>query len=92
MLSIGLQERLKTPCLMAKLRRSCGAGGGVSSARAQYQLRQICVYVNLYLLNRPEIFSNAFSGSSDDAGNLIDPNIQKQIKQQLQTSYKRYLS
>lgn len=70
--------------LSGKTAAIMGSGGGVGSARAQYHLRQVCVYVNLHLLNKPEIFSNAFSGSFDDAGNLIDPNIQTQIKQQLQ--------
>ncbi|TKB07127.1 NADPH-dependent FMN reductase [Desulforhopalus sp. IMCC35007] len=61
-----------------------GAGGGVGTARAQYHLRQVCVYLDLHPLNKPEIFSNAFSGSFDEQGNLVDPKIQELIIQQLQ--------
>jgi chromate reductase len=60
-----------------------GAGGGMGTARAQYQLRQVCVFLNLLLLNRPEIFCNAFAGSFDDAGKLVDTRIQGLIKDQL---------
>ena len=61
-----------------------GAGGGMGTGRAQYHLRQVCVYLDLHPLNRPEIFSNAFGGSFDEEGNLIDPRIQGLIKEQLQ--------
>ena len=60
-----------------------GSGGGMGTARAQYHLRQVCVFLNLHLLNKPEVFSNAFSGSFDDEGNLIDERIQKLVVEQL---------
>ena len=46
-----------------------GSGGGMGTARAQYHLRQVCVFLELYPLNKPEIFSNALKGSFDDTGN-----------------------
>lgn len=50
-----------------------GAGGGMGTSRAQYHLRQVCVFVDLYPLNKPEFFSNSFSDSYNDDGDLIDP-------------------
>lgn len=60
-----------------------GAGGGMGTARAQYHLRQVCVYLDLYPLNKPEVFGNAFSASFDSEGNLVDANIQELIVKQL---------
>jgi len=60
-----------------------GAGGGMGTSRSQYHLRQVCVYVDLHPLNRPEIFSNAFSDSFDQEGNLANAKIQGLIVDQL---------
>ena len=60
-----------------------GAGGGMGTSRAQYHMRQICVYLNLHPLNKPEVFANAFAGTFDGDGNLIDEKIQGTIKAQL---------
>ena len=60
-----------------------GAGGGMGTSRAQYHLRQVCVYLNLHPLNRPEVFANAFAGGFDADGNLIDEKIQANINTQL---------
>ncbi|PUA30638.1 MAG: NADPH-dependent FMN reductase [Cellvibrio sp. 79] len=60
-----------------------GAGGGMGTSRAQYHLRQVCVYLNLHPLNRPEVFANAFTNSFDADGNLVDEKIQGNIKSQL---------
>lgn len=56
-----------------------GSGGGMGTARAQYHLRQVCVYLNLHLLNKPELFVNAFAGNFDDAGSLTSEVIQQQV-------------
>ncbi len=61
-----------------------GSGGGMGSARSQYHLRQVCVFLDLHPLNKPEIFSNAFSGSFDEQGNVVNPKIQDLIVEQLQ--------
>jgi chromate reductase len=53
-----------------------GSGGGMGTARAQYHLRQSCVFLNIHLLNKPEVFSNAFKGSFDEEGYLVDKRIQ----------------
>jgi len=60
-----------------------GAGGGMGSARAQYHLRQVCVFLDLRLLNKPEVFCNAFAGGFDDSGNLLDGTLQQLVKAQL---------
>ncbi len=60
-----------------------GAGGGMGTSRAQYHLRQVCVYLNLHPLNRPEVFANAFTNSFDADGNLVDEKIQGNIESQL---------
>jgi chromate reductase len=49
-----------------------GAGGGMGTSRAQYHLRQICVFLDLRPLNKPEVFASAFAGGFDADGNLID--------------------
>ena len=60
-----------------------GSGGGMGSARAQYHLRQVCVFLNIHLLNKPEVFSNAFNGGFNDKGDLTDERIQGLVQQQL---------
>ena len=49
-----------------------GAGGGMGTSRAQYHLRQVCVYLNLHVLNKPELFSNAFTPAFADNGDVQD--------------------
>lgn len=61
-----------------------GAGGGMGTSRAQYHLRQVCVFLNLHPLNKPEVFANAFAGGFDADGNLIDEKIQGLVRTQLE--------
>lgn len=60
-----------------------GAGGGMGTSRAQYHLRQICVFLNLHPLNKPEMFANAFTGGFDAEGNPADPAVVKMIADQM---------
>lgn len=60
-----------------------GAGGGMGTSRSQYHLRQVCVFLNVHPLNKPEVFVNAFAGTFDGDGNLTDEKIQGNIKAQL---------
>lgn len=71
-----------------------GAGGGMGTSRAQYHLRQVCVYLDLHPLNKPEVFVNAFTGSFDNDGVLTDPKIQALVEQQLEAllSWQQQLS
>ncbi len=60
-----------------------GAAGGMGSSRAQYHLRQVCVFLDLQPLNKPEIFANAFAGGFDADGNLTDEKLAKLIGEQM---------
>ena len=65
-----------------------GAGGRMASSRAQYHLRQSCVFLNLHPLNKPEVFAHASGGSFDESGNLVDPKIRQLISDQMQALVK----
>lgn len=61
-----------------------GAGGGMGSSRAQYHLRQVAVCLDLHVLNKPEVFCNAFTaGLFDEQNELVDERIQGLVKQLL---------
>ncbi len=59
------------------------SGGGQGGARAQYHLRQVCVFLNLHPINKPEIFCNAFSDSFAADGSLVNDKTQELIMSQL---------
>lgn len=65
-----------------------GAGGPIGTclgtARAQYHLRQVCVFLDLHVLNKPEVFVSAYAGGFDDNGNLFDQTTFELIKTQMQ--------
>ena len=46
--------------------------GVIGTARAQYHLRQVFVFLDMHAVNQPEVMINA-SKSFDDQGNLTDP-------------------
>lgn len=60
-----------------------GAGGGMGTSRAQYHLRQVCVFLDLHPLNKPEVFANAFAGAFDADGNLTEPRLIQLVADQL---------
>lgn len=60
----------------------CSAGGGMGGARAQYHLRQVCVYLNLHPVNKPELFARSAS-AFDDQGNLTDEKTQATLTELL---------
>lgn len=61
-----------------------GAGGGMGTSRAQYHLRQVCVYLDLHPLNKPEVFVNAFAGGFDDHGDVRDARLLGLVAEQMQ--------
>ncbi|GAA5180811.1 NAD(P)H-dependent FMN reductase [Niveibacterium umoris] len=69
--------------LAGKAAAIMGAGGGMGTSRAQYHLRQSCVFLDLHPLNKPEVFANAFTDSFDADGNLVDKRIQDLVVAQL---------
>lgn len=60
-----------------------GAGGGMGTSRAQYHLRQVCVYLDLHPLNKPEVFANAFAGGFDADGNVTDEKLAQKVAEQM---------
>ncbi|MDD2966465.1 MAG: NAD(P)H-dependent oxidoreductase [Desulfovibrionaceae bacterium] len=66
-----------------------GAGGGMGTARSQYHLRQVCVYLNLLPLNKPEVFVNAFTGSFAANGDVLDDKVKGQVRQLLEALAKQ---
>lgn len=48
------------------------SGGAIGTARMQYHLRQIMVFLDMHPLNRPEIMINNCVGKFDEQGNLTD--------------------
>ncbi|MDQ5906517.1 MAG: hypothetical protein QG590_999, partial [Pseudomonadota bacterium] len=51
---------------------------------SQYHLRQVCVFLDLHPLNKPEVFANAFAGGFDADGNLTDAKITQLVADQMQ--------
>ena len=60
-----------------------GSGGGMGSSRSQYHMRQVCVFLNMHPLNKPEVFANAYAGGFDSDGNLTDTKITETIGEQM---------
>lgn len=65
-------SRAQGNILAGKPAAMMGAGGGMGTSRAQYHLRQTCVYLDLRVLNKPEVFSNAFSAAFTAEGDVAD--------------------
>jgi chromate reductase, NAD(P)H dehydrogenase (quinone) len=57
-----------------------GAGGRVGTARAQLHLRQMLQYLDVPVLNKPEVFIQYAWEKFDPDGNLIDETTRDQIK------------
>lgn len=58
--------------------------GAVGTARAQYHLRQMFVFLNMYAVNQPEVIISNATTKFDEAGNLNDETAKKLIRQLLQ--------
>ena len=48
------------------------SGGAMGTARAQYHLRQSCVFLDMHPLNKPELMVAAAGPKFDASGNLTD--------------------
>ena len=48
------------------------SAGGLGTARAQYHLRQVFVYLDARIMNRPEVFVGSAYTKFDDRGRLTD--------------------
>jgi chromate reductase, NAD(P)H dehydrogenase (quinone) len=58
--------------------------GGIATARAQYHLRQIMVFLNMFPINQPEVMIGNAGEKFDEQGNLTDEATKKIIGQLLQ--------
>jgi chromate reductase len=54
--------------------------GAMGTSRAQYHLRQVFVFLNMYPLNRPEVMITNAALRFDDKGNLKDEDTKAHIK------------
>jgi chromate reductase len=57
--------------------------GMIGTARAQYHLRQMFVFLNMYALNRPEVMIANAADKFDAQGNLVDDDTRKWIRELL---------
>lgn len=60
------------------------SGGMLGGARAQYHLRQICVFVDVHPLNKPEVVVSKAQEKFDAELRLSDEATQKQVAAQLE--------
>jgi chromate reductase len=58
--------------------------GMLGGARAQYHLRQMCVFLNMYPVNRPEVMVPFSQDRFDANGNLLDNDTKKFLRQLLE--------
>jgi chromate reductase len=59
--------------------------GNIGTARAQYHLRQIMVFLNMFPLNQPEVMIGNASERFDAHGNLTDETTKDYIRRLLQS-------
>ncbi len=59
--------------------------GATGTARAQYHLRQMFVFLNVMPINKPEVMIGNAAERFDAAGNLTDEEAKKHIRQLLQS-------
>ena len=59
--------------------------GGTATARAQYHLRQMMVFLNMFPINQPEVMIGNAGEKFDEQGNLTDETTRDFIRQLLQS-------
>ena len=59
--------------------------GNIATARAQYHLRQIFVFLNVLAINQPEVMIGNAAERFDEDGNLTDDTTKEYIRRLLQT-------
>ena len=57
--------------------------GAMGTSRAQYHLRQVFVFLNMYPLNRPEVMITNATRHFDEEGNLTDEDTKAHIQKLL---------
>ena len=61
------------------------SAGNLGTARAQYHLRQVFVFLNMHAVNRPDVMISNAAERFDELGNLKDENTAKNIRNLLET-------
>lgn len=56
----------------------------LGSARAQYHLRQTCIYLNIFPVNQPEVLIASANRKFDESGRLTDEPARKIVAQLMQ--------
>jgi chromate reductase len=64
-----------------------GAGGAMGTSRAQYHLRQTAVFLNLRMVNRPEVTVPYAQQKFDVSGNLTDETTRGFLRKLLEALY-----
>ena len=59
--------------------------GNIGTARAQYHLRQVMVFLNMFPLNQPEVMIGNASERFDAEGNLTDGETREYVRRLLQS-------
>jgi chromate reductase, NAD(P)H dehydrogenase (quinone) len=59
--------------------------GRIGTARAQYHLRQVMVFLNMFPLNQPEVMVGAANEHFDSEGNLTDEQTREYVRLLLQS-------
>lgn len=61
------------------------AGGGFRGGRSQYPVRQVAVFLDLFVLNKPEVFLSSFDGTFDKVSvELVSEHAQENLVKQLE--------
>jgi chromate reductase len=66
--------------------------GPLGTSRAQYHLRQVFVFLNMFPLNRPEVMITNAAHRFDERGNLVDEDTRAHIRKLLEalTAWTKY--
>jgi chromate reductase len=59
--------------------------GRIGTARAQYHLRQVMVFLNMFPLNQPEVMVGAANERFDAEGNLTDEQTREYVRRLVQS-------
>lgn len=59
--------------------------GNIGTARAQYHLRQVFVFLNMHPVNQPEVMIGNAAERFDAQGNLVDESTKKHIQRLLES-------
>lgn len=61
------------------------SGGSLGTARAQYHLRQSCVFLNMHPLNDPEVMVGSAQDKIDKNGKLVDAQTRDKIRELIES-------